>query len=57
VQQAWQLVSECLPVKYSCLLALPVLLAVRNRQQVLLVSWRLRQNLQAMAAHSSQWVW
>jgi hypothetical protein len=30
---------------------------MRSSKQVLLVSWQLKQSLQAMAAHHSQWAW
>lgn len=57
VQQGWQLVSEALLVKYSCLAALPLVSALRQPRQVVLLGGSLLTSLRAMAAHYSQWVW
>lgn len=57
IQQGWMLRSEALPVKYSCLLALPVVTALRKAGQVVLRGGNLMTSLRAMAAHNSQWVW
>lgn len=57
VQHGWQLVSEALLVKYSCLLALPLLARLRGAGQLVLRGGALHQSLRAMAAHHSQWVW
>lgn len=57
IKHGWQLVSEALLVKYSCLLALPLLAGLRGSAQMVLRGGSLQQSLRAMAAHHSQWVW
>jgi hypothetical protein len=57
VQQAWQLVSEVLLVKYSCLLAVPAIMGLKRQSQVAVLGGNVSTSLQAMAAHQSQWVW
>lgn len=57
VRQGWMLVSEGLQLKYSCLLALPLVAALRQAGQVVLRGGSLITSLRAMAAHNSQWVW
>jgi hypothetical protein len=51
------LVSESLLIKYSCLMALPLVAALRQAGQVVLRGGSLITSLRAMAAHNSQWVW
>lgn len=57
VQQAWQLVSELLLVKYSCLLAVPAIMGLKRPSQVAVLGGNVLTSLKAMAAHRSQWVW
>lgn len=57
VQHAWQLVSELLLVKYSCLLALPAILGLKSSSQVVVLGGHVWTSLKAMAAHRSQWMW
>lgn len=57
VQQAWQLVSELLLVKFSCLLALPAIFGLKKPSQVVVLGGHVGTSLKAMAAHHSQWVW
>jgi len=57
VEQAWQLVTELLAAKYSCLLAIPLMAALKRPGQVLVCGGSLSRSIKAMAAHHSQWVW
>lgn len=57
VTQGWQLVSEQLYVKYSCLLAMPIITALARPNQWLVRGGNVRCSIRAMAAHHSQWVW
>lgn len=57
VQHAWQLVSESLLVKFTCLLAVLVTNFLRKPGQLVVCGGRLCCSLKAMAAHRSQFVW
>lgn len=57
VQHGWQLVSESLLHKYSCLLAVLLSALLLRRGQVLVLGGKVWASVRAMAAHTSQWVW
>ncbi|KAF8062000.1 Pigl [Scenedesmus sp. PABB004] len=56
---AWQLVSECLAVKFSCAAAVPLAAALARRApgHALVRGGDVAASVRAMAAHGSQWVW
>lgn len=57
VQAAWQLLSECMVVKFSGPLARRWARTLHKPRQLVVPGGSLLASMRAMAAHHSQWVW